>query len=423
MPKLNVALLRYLSKEDYRVLTSVEMGMKNHEVVPVELVSIIAGINLSQCRKILIDLVRHKLCCYEHRTVCGYRLTFTGYDYLALKAFANRGVIHSMGCQIGVGKESDVYLVADETGKQYVIKIHRLGRTSFRKLKEKRDYHCHRHTVSWIYLSRLAATKEFSFMKALFERSFPVPHPVDVNRHCVVMELVNGYPLCQVHHISNVPKLYEELMNMIIRLAQYGLIHCDFNEFNIMIDDSDKPILIDFPQMVSTSHSNAEWYFDRDVECICEFFRKRFGYESDLIPDFDDIIKVENVDISIGASGYTHLVDSTVTPQRDSTSSELKTNEVKNDLIDVHFIEKKAEHIPVQEETNTVVTTEDKHIPVHETNIVVTTEGQSYSNIKNSVRTSVHKKHHHKSTKTRHKHNRKKGNRKTKMIPMCEPYF
>ena len=89
------------------------------------------------------------------------------------------------------------------------------------------------------------------------------------------MELVNGYPLlvtdfislnitvriyrCQAHHISNVPKLYEELMNMIIRLAQYGLIHCDFNEFNIMIDDSDKPILIDFPQMVSTSHSNAEW--------------------------------------------------------------------------------------------------------------------------------------------------------------------
>ena len=82
-------------------------------------------------------------------------------------------------------------------------------------------------------------------------------------------------------------------------------------------------------------------------------------------------------------------------------------------------------HIPVHgdEETNSVVTTEDKHIPVHgdeETNIVVTTEGQSYSNIKNSVRTSVHKKHHHKSTKTRHKHNR---NRKTKMIPMCEPYF
>ena len=43
-----------------------------------------------------------------------------------------------------------------------------LGRTSFRKVKEKRDYHRHRHSTSWLYLSRLAATKEFAFMKVLF---------------------------------------------------------------------------------------------------------------------------------------------------------------------------------------------------------------------------------------------------------------
>ena len=65
----NTVIINYLQ---------VEMGMKNHEVVPVELVSIIAGINLSQCRKILIELVRHKLCCYEHRTgmliVLGYEM-------------------------------------------------------------------------------------------------------------------------------------------------------------------------------------------------------------------------------------------------------------------------------------------------------------------------------------------------------------
>ena len=41
----------------------------------------------------------------------------------------------------------------------------RLGRTSFRRLKEKRDYHRHRHATSWIYLSRLAAMKEYAYMK------------------------------------------------------------------------------------------------------------------------------------------------------------------------------------------------------------------------------------------------------------------
>ena len=36
----------------------------------------------------------------------GYRLTFSGYDYLALKALTARGSVHSVGNQIGVGKES-----------------------------------------------------------------------------------------------------------------------------------------------------------------------------------------------------------------------------------------------------------------------------------------------------------------------------
>ena len=38
--------------------------------------------------------------------VCGYRLNFSGYDYLALKVFASRDILYSVGNQIGVGKEA-----------------------------------------------------------------------------------------------------------------------------------------------------------------------------------------------------------------------------------------------------------------------------------------------------------------------------
>lgn len=51
--------------------------------------------------------------------------------------------------------------------------------------------------------------------------------------------------------------LYNDLMDLIVRLGNAGVIHGDFNEFNIMVTDDAKPILIDFPQMVSTSHPNA----------------------------------------------------------------------------------------------------------------------------------------------------------------------
>ncbi|NXF99484.1 RIOK2 kinase, partial [Sakesphorus luctuosus] len=306
MGKLNVVMLRYLSREHFRVLTAVEMGMKNHEIVPASLIASIANLKHGGCNKILRELVKHKLLAYERtKTVQGYRLTNAGYDYLALKTLSSRQVINSVGNQMGVGKESDIYIVANTEEQQFALKLHRLGRTSFRSLKNKRDYHKHRHKMSWLYLSRIAAMKEFAYMKALHDRKFPVPKPIDYNRHAVVMELVDGYPLCQVHQMEDPAAVYSELMDLIVKLANHGLIHGDFNEFNLILDNDDHATLIDFPQMMSTSHANAEWYFDRDVNCIKEFFKKRFNYESELFPTFKDIRRECSLDREIAASGYT----------------------------------------------------------------------------------------------------------------------
>ncbi|CAL8347822.1 unnamed protein product [Lota lota] len=306
MGKLNVVVLRYLSRDDFRVLIAVEMGMKNHEIVPVSLLASIASLKHGGCNKILRELVKHKLLAYEHtKTVHGYRLNYGGYDYLALKTMCAREVLLSVGNQMGVGKESDIYIVASPEGEQYAMKLHRLGRTSFRNLKNKRDYHKHRKNISWLYLSRLSAMKEYAYMKVLYERGFPVPRPVDYNRHAVVMELINGYPMCQIRELQDPPGLYSEVMELIVKLANHGLIHGDFNEFNLMLDDNDHVTMIDFPQMVSTSHYNAEWYFDRDVKCIRDFFAKRYNYVSELYPTFKDIRRSCCLDVEISASGFT----------------------------------------------------------------------------------------------------------------------
>ncbi|KAI5144170.1 serine/threonine-protein kinase RIO2 [Manis pentadactyla] len=306
MGKVNVARLRYMSRDDFRVLTAVEMGMKNHEIVPCSLIASIASLKHGGCNKVLRELAKHKLIAWEHtKTVQGYRLTNAGYDYLALKTLSSRQVVESVGNQMGVGKESDIYIVADEEGQQFALKLHRLGRTSFRNLKNKRDYHKHRHNMSWLYLSRLSAMKEFAYMKALYERKFPVPKPIDYNRHAVVMELINGYPLYQIQDVEDPASVYNEAMELIVKLANHGLIHGDFNEFNLILDEDDHITMIDFPQMVSTSHPNAEWYFDRDVKCIRDFFMKRFSYESELYPTFKDTRREDSVDIEVSASGYT----------------------------------------------------------------------------------------------------------------------
>lgn len=250
---------------------------------------------------------------------------------MALHTHQKQKSIYSVGNRIGVGKESDIIVVANSTGSQRILKIHRLGRISFRTVKTNRDYLRHRNTGSWMYMSRLAAMKEFAFMKALKENGFPVPEPIAQNRHTIVMSLIDAFPLRQISTVPKPALLYGELMEMILKLARYGLIHGDFNEFNILIKEeidpkvkgkapenkeSDEgirlvPILIDFPQMVSVDHPNAEMYFDRDVNCVKRFFQRRFHFTSDEPgPFFTDAKKQllqnpgKRLDVEVEASGF-----------------------------------------------------------------------------------------------------------------------
>lgn len=212
------------------------------------------------------------------------------------------------------------------------------------------------------------------------------------------MSFEEAYPLRQIAALplDQIRKLYAALMALIVRLAQAGLIHGDFNEFNLLIreiyadsdaasessatssepsaaprtapalaadnvergrgferilsgappqqpkesdaDDSDldddaieieegvqvEPILIDFPQMVSIDHPNADYYFARDVECVRRFFRKRFRFESSDFPEF------HKVKVSVSASDAARLDNAT----RASGSQKMSKDER---LLETHF--------------------------------------------------------------------------------------
>ncbi|BFZ60196.1 Serine/threonine-protein kinase rio2 [Saitoella coloradoensis] len=308
--KLNTHAMRYLTNEDFRVLTAVEMGSKNHEVVPTPLIIQIAGLRGGAgVARMISTLAKTNLIAKVPNTKYdGYRLTYGGYDYLAMKAFSKKGAIYSTGNQIGVGKESDVYVVASETGEQRILKLHRLGRISFRTIKQNRDYMQNRKSASWMYMSRLSAEKEYAFMKILYENNFPVPKPIEQNRHCIVMELIDAFPLRGIEVVEDPEKLYSDLMALIVRLGRAGLIHGDYNEFNILVYPSGQPILIDFPQMLSIDHQNAEEYFDRDVDCIITFFERKFGYVGGERPDFEKDVREKrsgDLDVQVAASGFT----------------------------------------------------------------------------------------------------------------------
>lgn len=327
--------MRYLTTDDFRVLQAVEQGSRSHEVVPTPLIHQISGMrSQSGTNRAISDLAKLSLISKMRNVKYdGYRLTYNGIDYLALKTMLNRDTVYSVGNTIGVGKESDIYKVSDKNGNPRVMKIHRLGRTSFHSVRNNRDYlKKSNQGANWMHLSRLAANKEYQFMSMLYSKGFKVPEPFDNSRHIVVMELIEGYPMRRLRKHKNIPKLYSDLMCFIVDLANSGLIHCDFNEFNIMIKDKLEDendcgfVVIDFPQCISIQHQDADYYFQRDVDCIRRFFKKKLKYEpkpdSSMLdtegfgdgykyayPDFKrDVKRTDNLDELVQASGFSKSI-------------------------------------------------------------------------------------------------------------------
>eukprot|EP01064_Diplonema_japonicum_P038562 TRINITY_DN9385_c0_g1_i1.p1 TRINITY_DN9385_c0_g1~~TRINITY_DN9385_c0_g1_i1.p1 ORF type:complete len:499 (+),score=135.38 TRINITY_DN9385_c0_g1_i1:2396-3892(+) len=307
MVRFDPSLLRYLDEEDFRVLAAVELASRNHELAPAMLVEKIAGLKAGGARKRLRWLLKHNFLMHECKFYDGYRMNYMAYDYLAMRTFVKRKSMDAVGNKVGVGKESDIYCVRNEDGRELILKIQRLGRTSFRTVKNNRDYKNGRalRGESWFYISRLAAMKEFSFMKALHAEGFPVPEPIDQNRHCIVMSKVDGYPLRSVAELRHPQKVFKNAIDLIIKFAKYGLIHGDFNEFNLMITDEEELVVIDFPQMTSTNHPNATMLFNRDVKCVHDFFRRKFKIDFEYIPELHvDTERQESLDKQVMATGY-----------------------------------------------------------------------------------------------------------------------
>eukprot|EP00768_Dysnectes_brevis_P003643 gnl/Dysnectes_brevis/2590_a3126_1196.p1 GENE.gnl/Dysnectes_brevis/2590_a3126_1196~~gnl/Dysnectes_brevis/2590_a3126_1196.p1 ORF type:complete len:394 (-),score=115.13 gnl/Dysnectes_brevis/2590_a3126_1196:38-1219(-) len=281
MPNANLDILRYLNREDFRVLTAVELGMRNHQYVPMALIVSISQLKHVNVPLITNNLLRHKLLQHVGGSGEGYCLSSTGYDYLALNVMLQRGVIVEIGSKVGVGKEADVYMAIDPEGNHLVLKFHKLGRQSFKTAKTKRDYLEHRKNAGWLLMSRLAALREFGFMQALHERGFPTPLPISVNRNCVAMaqapgRILSSYRTAPVGGMA----VAERIHGLMVELLGYGVVHGDFNEFNILFDETDGKIsVIDYPQMVPVESELAEMYFDRDVECIERFFERHLRTE------------------------------------------------------------------------------------------------------------------------------------------------
>ncbi|WP_243669959.1 hypothetical protein [Vulcanisaeta sp. JCM 16161] len=149
-----------LDSFDLRILRVIEIGHRKFEYVPLEVIVDWSKRSEELVGKSLRKLNALGMVIRYRGNYTGYRLTFMGYDALALHTLAKRGIIERVSpTPIGVGKESDVY-AGDAVGDgKVVLKFHRLGRTSFRQIRRFRAWIGNRRHITWLYESSSRHTR------------------------------------------------------------------------------------------------------------------------------------------------------------------------------------------------------------------------------------------------------------------------
>jgi len=271
-----------LEQEDFNLLSGVEHGMRFSEWVDRE--------RLPEFARLTPEEVDYRLDRVEDRGLIerqtiqyeGFRLTFEGYDALALKAFAERDTVTGFGAPLGVGKESDVFEV--QSYRPFALKFHREGYTNFREVRRERDYTSENEHVSWFYTARKAAEREHDALRELYP-TVAVPRPVDQNRHAIVMEKVDGVELHRARLAEEqAVGVLDLVLSEVASAYREGYVHADVSEYNVFVH-GDGVTLFDWPQAVPTEHENARELLGRDVRNVVSYFRRKYPHAT---PETDD---------------------------------------------------------------------------------------------------------------------------------------
>lgn len=278
-----------VTKEHLKILEAAESFVRTHNYVPERMIRTKsrAKVNFSEY---LRDLVKLQFIQGQSET---YRLTPSGYDCLAIAALRKSG-LESMGSQIGIGKESDIYLGRFK-GADVAIKIHRLGRSSFNRIEERGL----KNEDNLLLANKESAAREASCLERFATAA--VPRLYACNRHMVVMELLADYETLYRVTVGDPGTVSGEMLRLLRQLWDLGYAHGDFNEFNVMVRGNEVKA-IDFPQCVERDDPLAVGYLKRDIECVQRYFWKKNRFICDT-SIFKDVLEEYNIEIEVERHG------------------------------------------------------------------------------------------------------------------------
>ena len=269
-------LVSSLNKSDFKILKVFASSLKTRQILNLSTLSQYSNLNQRLVEHHLERLVKSGL---VGKSNIGFTLLVTGLDIYVLKILSNRNTITSIGPQIGIGKEAEIYLAHDSQEKDKILKMFRLGRSSFKQIKRKRDIST--STSNWLLLNIQTAKREYDILNYLRQSSTSFPTPLYRSFHCIVMEPFYGSRLADAESLDDPQSVLEKIISNVKIAYQNGYINGDLNEYNIMVNN-DNIFILDWPQAIKSDTINANVVLLRDVKNILKFFSKKYKIEKDV---------------------------------------------------------------------------------------------------------------------------------------------
>jgi RIO kinase 2 len=145
-----------------------------------------------------------------------------------------------------------------------------------------------------LYVSRLAATREYLGLQKLYPAGVSVPRPIAHNRHAIVMSVIEGDLLADCRVFSKPEKILDDIIKNIRKAyLEAGVIHADLSEYNILITPKLRVLFIDWPQWIRSDHPNWRFYLERDLRNMLFFFRRKFGIKRELSDALTEVTQLE----------------------------------------------------------------------------------------------------------------------------------
>jgi len=269
-------LVSSLNKSDFKILKVFASSLKTRQILNLSTLSQYSNLNQRLVEHHLERLVKSGL---VGKSNIGFTLLVTGLDIYVLKILSNRNTITSIGPQIGIGKEAEIYLAHDSQEKDKILKMFRLGRSSFKQIKRKRDIST--STSNWLLLNIQTAKREYDILNYLRQSSTSFPTPLYRSFHCIVMEPFYGSRLADAESLDDPQSVLEKIISNVKIAYQNGYINGDLNEYNIMVNN-DNIFILDWPQAIKVDTINANVVLLKDVKNILKFFSKKYKIERDI---------------------------------------------------------------------------------------------------------------------------------------------